>query len=149
MQFGPNGTPYLPDRRIAAIAPPETKGEKGMINALHTRIHLKPLNKCDVAVQTDSTSVEPLQQVSFDTGSQPDLGDDRVILELLSRIDELSKLLQQRIRRASHLHLQAGNDELSTVRISSVRNYDGNENMRRPEDNIRHLAVEEQPSLKF
>ena len=36
-------------------------------------------------VQTDSALVQPLQQVSFDTGSQLDLGDDRLVLELLSR----------------------------------------------------------------
>jgi hypothetical protein len=84
--------------------------------------HLKPLNKCDVAVQTDPAPVKPLQQVSFDTGSQPDLGDDHLVLELLSRSDELTKLLQQRIRRASHLHPQAGNDE--STRVTSMINDD-------------------------
>jgi len=38
-------------------------------------------------------------------------GDDRLVLEVLSRIGELPKVLRQQIRRASHLHPQVGSDE--------------------------------------
>ena len=47
-------------------------------------------------------------------------GDDRLVLEVLSRIDELPKVLQQRIRRASHLHPRVGSDESTSQRARSI-----------------------------